>query len=149
MARDLKNLWVAVVRKRACPLSVTLLQAQRKLQEAHWRYVELKPQATKLRCDWLRARLLDSSLPESSIKAAKRQLRAEEQRRTSLTIKHAMGKTRAGCISQVEVLEQGEYVLKTQQNEVENSIRANNEARFRLTEDTPTMQEPMKSVLGP
>ena len=60
-----------------------------------------------------------------------------------------MGNTRAGCISQVEVLEQGDYVLRTTQAEVEDSsIRANNEAHFRLTEDTPTMQEPLKSALG-
>jgi len=59
-----------------------------------------------------------------------------------------MGKTRAGCISKVEVLEHGVYVLKTTQAEVEDSIRDNNAARFRLTEDTPTMQEPLKSALG-
>ena len=75
-----------------CPLSVTLEQAQLKSRETQAHYLQLKPQATKLRYDWLRARLLDSSLPVSSIKAAKRQLRADEQRRISRTIKHAMGK---------------------------------------------------------
>ena len=71
-ARDLKNLWLAVVRKRQgktasttyirrvarrlnilCPLSVTLEQAQLKSREAQAHYLQLKPQATKLRCDWL------------------------------------------------------------------------------------------------
>jgi hypothetical protein len=45
-------------------------------------------------------------------------------------------------------MEDGEYVEKTSQEEVEQHTMAMCSTRFRLTEDTPLRQEPMLSELG-
>jgi len=61
-----------------------------------------------------------------------------------------MGKTHTGCISKVEVvlLEDGLHVVKETKAELEVSIMASNEARFQLTENTPMIQEPLRSELS-
>jgi hypothetical protein len=46
-------------------------------------------------------------------------------------------------------MENGEYVEKTSQDEVEQHTMAMCDGRFQLTENTPQMQDPMRSELGP
>jgi len=46
-------------------------------------------------------------------------------------------------------MENGEYVEKTSQDEVEQHTMAMCDGRFQLMENTPQMQDPMRSELGP
>jgi hypothetical protein len=54
-----------------------------------------------------------------------------------------------GAISRIEVEIDGKDTEVTSQTEVEAHTMAMCDARFHLTQDTPLMQEPMRSALGP
>ena len=54
-----------------------------------------------------------------------------------------------GAITRIKVMEDGVYVEKTAQADVEHHTMEMCSARFRLTENTPLRQEPMHSALGP
>ena len=131
------------------PLSVTLAQAKGKLKEAEHYYKSIKPKARAMRDRWLRERTNDDSLSESARKHAARSLKIEQQRNCARRIKQVLGHKRAGAIAKVEFLnEDGTYSTVDIQEEVEDAIMKNNEARFRLTEATPFMQEPLRSEVG-
>ena len=63
-------------------------------------------------------------------------------------MKHIRGKRRAGAVSKVGIGEGEEYREYEDRATVERLIIENNAARFRLTEDTPPMSEPLLSDLG-
>ena len=167
-ARKLCRLWRLVVAKRegkkrssrnirhlakSCsikhPLSVTLEQARQKLACAEQQHESIKPQAPLLRNKWLRERAKDETSPQKARHHARKALRIEEQRTNARRIKQAMGKRRAGAISKVEVRHaDGTISAVATQDEVEAAVMQNNEARFRLTEPTPFMQEPLRSEAG-
>ena len=131
------------------PLSNTLEQAKTKLKEAERYYNKIKPKARTMRDRWLRERTNDDSLPERARKHAARSLKIEQQRNCSRRVKQVLGHKRAGAIAKVEFLnEDGTYSTVDIQEEVEAAIMKNNEARFRLTESTPFMQEPLRSEVG-
>jgi hypothetical protein len=58
------------------------------------------------------------------------------------------GKRRAGAVSKVGTGQGDDYREYDDRATVERLIMANNAARFRLTEDTPPMTEPLLSDLG-
>ena len=64
-------------------------------------------------------------------------------------LKQILGKTQRDAISQIEVKENGEFVEKMSQSEVEQHMMAMCDARFHLTQGTPFMQELLRSELGP
>jgi hypothetical protein len=64
-------------------------------------------------------------------------------------LKRVLAKVQGGSVSWIEVLEEGQYVEKSDQVAVEQHTMAMCSARFCLTEDTPLRQEPMSSALGP
>lgn len=72
----------------------------------------------------------------------------ERQRDNARRMKHVTGKRRAGAVSRVGSGEGGDYREYEDRASVERLIIENNAARFRLTEDTPPMTEPLLSDLG-
>lgn len=91
---------------------------------------------------------MDESIKPVQRKTAQRNLRQEQQKSDNRHIKQVLGKMRAGAVSKVEVQnEDGTYTRVKIQTEVEAALMQNNEKRFRLTETTPFMQEPMQSVV--
>jgi hypothetical protein len=60
-----------------------------------------------------------------------------------------LAKVQGGAITRIKVMEDGVYVEKTDQADVEHHTMEMCSARFRLTENTPLRQEPMHSALGP
>jgi hypothetical protein len=76
-------------------------------------------------------------------------LRDECSRETSRFIRRLLGKTQGGSVAKVEVVNaQGNNMTLENQADVEAAIMANNEARFRLTEDTPMMNQDFVADLG-
>jgi hypothetical protein len=55
---------------------------------------------------------------------------------------------RVGAVSHIGTGDGDNYVEYTDRDEIESRIMINNSARFRLTENTPPMQEPLLSDLG-
>ena len=114
-------------------------------------YDALKCQAPSLRHEFLRNHAANKSgmVSAEAQKAASRLLHQERQRSDARHLKRVLAKVQGGSISQIEVLEEGQYVEKSDQADVEQHTMAMCSARFRLTEDTPLRQEPMSSALGP
>jgi hypothetical protein len=133
-----------------CPLSVTLAQAEARFQAADVDYVALKRQAPAYRYEFLcdRASNKSGDVSEAAQKAARRLLTQEKQRSDARHLKRVLAKVQGGAITRIEVLEDGTYVEKTDQADVELHTMAMCSDRFRLTENTPLRQEPMRSELG-
>jgi hypothetical protein len=169
LAKKRKELWKMIVRKREggrvsaakikrkarlcgvlSPLSVNLSQARRSFRAADLAYDALKQRAPYHRHEFLCDRAANKSgeVPEAAQQAARRLLRQEKQRSDARHLKRVLAKIQGGAVSRIEVMEDGEYVEKTSQEEVEQHTMAMCSARFRLTEDTPLRQEPMLSELG-
>ena len=169
-ARKTRALWHLVVRKRRgkrvssslirrkakqlqipCPLSVTLAQAKLRFQEADAAYDSLKQRAPSLCHEFLQDRAANKSgtVPAEAQKAAQRLLTHERQREEARRLKRILGRTQGGAISRIEVEENGDFVEMTTQEDVEHHTMEMCNARFHLTRDTPFMQEPMRSELGP
>jgi hypothetical protein len=155
--RNGKKISSSLVRRKArqlgilCPLSVTLAQAEQLYQEADGAYDEIKKHAHSLRHEFLCDRAVNKSgqVPSDAQKAAQRLLTHERQRNDARHLKRILGKTQGGAISRIEVEENGEFVEKTSQAEVEQHTMEMCDSRFHLTQDTPFMQEPLRSALGP
>jgi hypothetical protein len=128
--------------------SIMLREAQRSYKAADAKYREMKPHAPMMREEFSRERIKDTSLPKIAGKRTKQQLGHERQRDNARRMKHIQGKQRAGAISKVGIGEGEEYQEYEDQATVERLIIENHAARFRLTEDTPPMSEPLLSDLG-
>ena len=170
LAKKIRCLWQQVVKKREgrrvsavlikrkaqqcgiqCPFSVTLSQAKAQFQAADIEYDALKRHAPAYRYEFLCDRAANKSEKVSveAQKAARRLLTQEKQRSEARHLKRVLDKVQGSTITRIEVLENGTYVEKTDQAEVELHMMAMCSDRFRLTENTPLRQEPMLSELGP
>jgi len=172
-ARDKLEVWNMVVRlhqgqkinpgriRRAArkagifsPLGCTLGEAIRSRCMARRAYETIKPNARALRKDYLydKAFKQQAKVSASEWKQALRLLREEQQREAARYLRRALGKVRAAGVDWIEeVVGEGAEratVRYTDQAMVEAKIMQNNEKRFRLTEGSPPMTEPLRSDLG-
>jgi hypothetical protein len=76
-------------------------------------------------------------------------LQQERQRLDARHLKRILAKVQGSAITRIEVLEEGTYVEKTDQADVEEHTMAMCSAHFRLTENTPLRQELLSSALSP
>ena len=135
--------------KVAHPFSVSVEQSKQLHQQAKDHYFRIKPLAQNLRHEFLRYRATDTSISEESRRAAGRLIRQEQQREAAAAIRHALGTTRGGSVRQVTTTDDnGVATLHTEETAVIQAIMTTNEARFRLTETTPPMTEPLRTQLG-
>jgi hypothetical protein len=133
------------------PLCVTLAQAQHNFDTADKEWALLKKRdPDSLRRDFLHDRAANTTGQYSSAaqRAAQQIIHRERTREDFRRIRYAIGSSRGGAVQQVEVLEDGVYVEKTDQAEVEAALMDMVAQRFRLTEQTPFMQDPLLSSLG-
>jgi hypothetical protein len=170
MARKRHWLWQQVVKKHEgkqvsaamlkrkvqqcgilCPLSVTLAQAKARFQEADVAYDALKQHTPSYRHEFLCDRAANKSgdVSADAQKAASRLLQQERQRSDARHVKRVLAKVQGGAISRIKVMEDGHCVEKSDQMAVEQHTMAMCDAQFRLTENVPLCQEPMRSELGP
>ena len=167
-ARRLVELWRAVLKRRSgrkassswikkrarkcgilCPLSVTKDQAMDNLTAAIAEYRKLKPKAPELRQHYLRDQTKNKNLKDKDRAEARRMLRDERSRETSRFLRRMLGRTQGGSVSKVEYTSAaGITTIKETEKEVIDVIMENNEAWFRLTENTPLMQPDFVDDLG-
>jgi hypothetical protein len=88
-------------------------------------------------------------VPAAAQKAARCMLQQEKQCSKARHLKRILAKVQGGAITRIEVLEDGVYVEKTDQANVEHHTMEMCSAHFWLTENTPLQQEPMRSALNP
>lgn len=130
------------------PLSATLAEAERSFRAADDIYKRMKPNAPMMRADFLRERSKDETLSAEARKRAKTALRHERARDCNRRMKHVLKKNRANSVTTVVSGEGPCYVEHTDKESVERAIMENNTTKFRLTENTPPMQDPLLSDLG-
>ena len=132
------------------PLSVTHEEAQWHLTQCRRMYLSLKPQAFDLRQEFLAKRVVAAmdANDEKAIEDIKRIIRNEKLRKAWRLIKRAEGRKRSGSVKDVEVMENGEWVRKSNKAEVEEGIMSENTKRFRLTNDTPVMSGQLLEDFG-
>lgn len=108
------------------PLSVTLQQAKCHFLAADVAYNALKKHAPaychKFLCD--RATNKSGDVPIDAQKAARRMLQQERQRLEARHLKRVLAKVQGRAITRIEVLEDGAYVEKTAQANVEHHTMA-------------------------
>jgi hypothetical protein len=90
-----------------------------------------------------------NQVSEAAQKAAQQMLQQERQRSDARHLKRVLAKIQGGPITRIEVMEDGEYMEKTDQGDVEHHTMAMCSAHFHLMENTPLRQEPMRSAFGP
>ena len=167
-ARGIRMVWDMVLKRRAGkrniktrkikaiakavgvvnPLGASDYEANRAFHLADEKYRKLKPNAPTIRSDWLKERSYDSKLSEADRKRARVALRHERVRDNNRRMRHVLGRKRAGAVIRIGVGEGAEYIELSEKEVVEMKIMENNTKRFRLTENTPPMQEPLLSDLG-
>jgi hypothetical protein len=143
--REGRRVSAAMIKRKArqygiqCPLSVTLAQAKARFKAADTEYDALKQHALAHRYEFLCNRAANKSgdVSEAAQKAARRLLTQEKQRSEARHLKRVLAKVQGGAITRIEVMENGSYVEKTNQADVEHHTMAMCSDRFRLTENTP------------
>jgi hypothetical protein len=143
--REGKRISTSLIRQKAqqcgivCPLSVTLAQAHYHFQAADKAYDTLKHHAPthryKFLCDCMASKSGD--VPVAAQQVASRMLQQEKQRSDARRLKRVLAKVQDGAIARIKVLEDGIYIEKTDQAEVEHHTMEMCSACFQLTEDTP------------
>jgi hypothetical protein len=133
------------------PLSISLEQAAHNFHLADQAYRTVKQSASVHRSEFLSDRKDDPSLSSQARKAARQQLQIEYIRRDAQHFKRLKGMNQGGAIKEVEAPlppPSTDYVKITDKDSIEAAIAECIAARYRLTENTPMMQDTMRVELG-
>jgi hypothetical protein len=133
------------------PLSVTLEQAHDNFIEALRTYKKYKPDASVFRYDFLSAKRDDPNESEENRKAALKLIEKERARDTSRQLKRVKNAPHLGAISKVEVPSEDADSPPTTmdtQDTVEKAIMDAIEERYKLSHQSPFLQDPLLSILG-
>lgn len=79
----------------------------------------------------------------------KQLIQREQQRLASRRIKYTLGKLQSSSVTRVEVpLQNGQWKEITTKDGIESACMEENERKYRQTEYTPCMREPLRTELG-
>ena len=164
------ELWKAVItKKKGCRYSSSKLQrlehqtnicnslqhslqeAEVKEREAYKKYWKFKKEAKEKQYTWLEGLAntiaIDKDLSKENI--YKQLIQRESQRDTARKIKSALGRMKSGGVTKVEIEKaDGRIDEVTTKEDIEHACMIENESKFRQTQNTPCMMEPMRSELG-
>ena len=125
--------------------------AEEHLYKAREEYIQFKKEAKQSHKTFLWD-LAEAVGKQSDVKKStvyKQILHREEQRETSRRIKFILGKNVKGGIKRVEVINaDGETVELLSKSEIEQACLQENERKYRQTESTPCMLNPLRTLLG-
>ena len=132
------------------PLSFSLREATIWYRAAKQEYYKRKPYSQELREIFLERKISNYSSEGKykEMNIIKNILKGEQQRRAWRIVNKYTKAGRAEGVSKVEVNQNGVWVKKDSNNEVETAIMEELCKRFRLTEETPLMKEPLRNLIG-
>ncbi|MCK7581433.1 MAG: hypothetical protein MZV65_41245 [Chromatiales bacterium] len=132
------------------PFCTSLAEAQQCFDDCDREYAALKKRAPELCLEFLQSLASNESgeVVSASQKAARQLLRTERQRQDARHLRQVLGNAQGGAIACIEVVDGDGLLEVSTQDDVEHHTMAMCAARFRLTEDTPPMTEPLRSALG-
>jgi hypothetical protein len=164
------ELWAAVItKKRRCkcsmsklwrlskktnipnPLQASLEEAQINLTSAKRKYWDFKKTARQSRDTFLeqKATAISKESGQDTAMIIKQLISREQQRECSRRIKYTLGKIRGGGITRVEVVSNDGTIQEiTTKVGIEHECMNENIRKFRQTQQTPCMREPLRSALG-
>jgi hypothetical protein len=134
------------------PLDYTLDEAKEKLSAVTAKYWTFKNSAKEVRETFLegKASAVAAENNQDKLVVIKQLIRREKQRESARRIKYTLGKLRGGGITRVEVeLQSGKIREVTTKVGIERECMLENKKKFRQSQQTPCMREPLRSTLGP
>ena len=119
--------------------------------EAYKTYYQMKSKAHKMRGTYLdrKAAALAEEKELDKATVIKQLKHREEQRTSGRIIRHTLKKLKGGAVMKIEVNQNGQIVELTKRQEVEQACIDEHDAKFSQTNNTPPMQPPLSTLLGP
>ena len=139
---------------RSCGVSNSFGIQRKEIQSLYRRarreYLRRKPHAAALRESYLEQSIRDGNLngKDKNSQRIRTILKREAQRKSWRAINACTNSGRIKGVSKVEFKANGQWVRVEKQDQIERAIMEENTKRFRLTENTPLMVEPMRGELG-
>ena len=133
------------------PLSRTLMEAEQEYKQAVKSWEAVKPQAPLLRREFLKevAKKIAKRERKDETAVYRRLVSNDNQVKAYRLLKHVLKRQQGRAVSKVQTPGPGGEVVEHEgQEAVEAALQAALTARFTLTNDTPGMQEPLRSLLG-
>jgi hypothetical protein len=134
------------------PLGCTLQESLINLNNSKQRYWEFKKTARATRDTFLahKAQAIAAEKGQEVATVIKQLALRERQRESARRIKFSLGKIKGGGVTKVEVeLDNGSLREVTTKLGIEQECMTENIRKFRQTQLTPCMREPLRSLLGP
>ena len=126
-------------------------EVEAKIRDTMKQYKKQKKEAQKLRTTFLQGKA-EAMAEENNTKVEKilKQLLAHEAQRTSARrIKATLGKLSSGSVTKVDVqTAEGRVEEVTTKEGIERACMEENEKKYRQTQNTPCMKEPLLNDLG-
>ena len=135
---------------RSCGVSNSFGIQHKEIQSLYRRarskYLRSKPHAEALRESYLEQSIRDVNLngKDENSQRIRTILKREAQRKSWRAINACTNSGRMKGVSKVEFKANGQWVRVEKQDQIERAIMEENTKRFRLTENTPLMVEPMR-----
>lgn len=133
------------------PLDNTLEEAKAQLEEITHKYWKFKSSAKDARETFLegKASAIATEQNQDTLIILRQLIRREKQREAARRIKYTLGQIRGGGITRVEVESQDGTIREvTTKVGIERECMIENKKKFRQTQQTPCMREPLRSALG-
>ena len=127
-------------------LHCTTEEAQRRLDNSKNEY-QLFKQEVKKECKtflWDLAESVASSKGQSTTNVYKQMMHREEQQKAGRQMRFALGKMKKGGIKRLEITDDNDKIVKVlSKHGIEVTCLAENEKKYRQTESTPCMRNPL------
>ena len=132
------------------PMSCSLEEAKEILKDTYKTYYSMKKDAVKLRISHLdsKAEAIAKETDSDKTTVLKQMKEREQQRTDARIIKAVLQKMSDSAISKVEVTRDNTTIELTKEDDIVHALIEENENKYTQSEDTPPLQEPLKSLLG-
>lgn len=132
------------------PLQYSMSEIIENEQRAMEKYWNLKKRSAEIRKTYLEDKA-EQAAEEHNLTAAKMygiMIQREAARSSFRKVRYVLGKMKGGSITKVDVIKDGSRVSLVSKIAIEEACMQENELKYRQTEQTPCMREPLRSLLG-
>ena len=138
------------LKTRNC-LNLSLPEIKTNIQDAYKKYWKVKKEANQHRIDYLERKAQDiaDELDTDATNVYKQLILRESQRLAARRVKYTLGKLRGGSVTRIEIpMADNQWQEITSKAGIEKGCIQENIKKYRQTEDTPCMVNPLKDALG-
>lgn len=132
------------------PLELDLDEIKNKERESMQQYWAIKKRFKELRQTFLQKKASqaaeDQDIPTSTMYNL--MIQREKIRGSFRKVAYVLGKQKGGSIMKIDIMQNGSRVSVTSKPAIEEACMQENESKYRQTENTPCMREPLRTALG-